>query len=138
MFVILKFHFNSARLGKLHVTMDTNQLDTFYDYESRLLSKHVRINVLNNIFCLVECFLTIFTLKLVSEGALFAQNAREKKLLPNSISATCDLRAHLKSISVFHMQYFFQSYCAWFFSACFKNEEKPDGIWFIFCQQYGW
>ena len=65
------------------------------------------------------------------------QNEREKKLLPSSISATCDLRAHLKSISVFHMQYFFQSYCAWFFSACFKNEEKPDGIWFIFCQQYG-
>ena len=25
------------------------QLDTFYDYESRLLSKHVRIDVLNNI-----------------------------------------------------------------------------------------
>ena len=49
--------------------MDANQLDTFYDYESRLLSKHVRLNVLNNIFCLVECFLTIFTLKLVSEGA---------------------------------------------------------------------
>ena len=43
--------------------MDTHQLDTFYDYESRLLSKHVRINVLNNIFWLVKRFLTIFTLR---------------------------------------------------------------------------
>ena len=60
MFVILKFKLGSAILTKLHVTMDTNQ----YDYESRLLSKHVRINVLNIIFWLVECFLTIFTLKL--------------------------------------------------------------------------
>ena len=63
-FFILKFQLGTSRLSKLHVTMDTHQLDTFYDYESRLLSKHVRINVLNNIFWLVKRFLTIFTLKL--------------------------------------------------------------------------